>query len=1168
MTRLRVFSRLLLVVVAGLLLAPSPLLAQFRSAIEGTVTDSSGAIVAGAQVVLTNQATGVSQTSLTNDVGLFYFPSLGLGTYTLTASKQGFENFKQENIALAAEETRTIPLVLKVGQAQETVTITADAAAIQLAESKIDSGISSQEIDELPLSGRNIFNLVSLTPGVSGTGQAASSAFANTVFSLVNDGQTTANGQRPDSNAFYVDNTYATSNPDPGSYNLTPNPDSIAEVHVSVNDYSAEYGHSGGLVIQATTKSGSNRFHGSLFEYHTDNHMEAVPFNVTASSIAVSRRNEFGGSVGGPIQKDKMFGFFSWDQLKSAAATTISGVVETQDFVNFMTSNFPNNLSTQLMNKYPAVRPNPIPNSIQYVGGATGLDPNCSTTAPVAGIPCTLDALESVTEDVAPKTNGLQWNFRIDRYLGTKDRLNGSYFRKTPDVITPGLRPAFNTLNAFQGITNYSNLDWTHTFSPNLLNDAAFGVTRISGLGVCSNCQVPPINITTNPSNPETGFGTGFAPAEFLQNDFHWRDVLSYNHGKHAWKGGFEIFRDQENDLFSGPQLRPSYTFINDSPAGGVNALFDFANDVPDNEGNINFDLTTGAPAAQNVGYRQSTFGFFVQDDYKLKSNLSINAGLRWDFNSNPYEVNNRLTNIVLGSGSTLEQQVAGASVAVVHSLLTDNRKGYFAPRLGFAWDPTKQGKISVRGGIGVFFNRAPNKVWSDAVRSNPPFEGGPITAFIDNAPSPAPAYGLCQLAVNPFNCDIPTGLPVGTNARGGALPLAGISSIGGTIPDLKYAYNIARFIGVQYGITPNWIAEADYSGSHDVHLYVNTNVNRCLGCFSQVTGSQIGFQPNPFFNQINLTNNAGWSYYNGANFSILHKFSQSFTVQAAYTVGHTVSDVDSVIAGHNSSYGIVYDPFNPSAQSGPAAFDIKNGFTLHGVWELPRLSNMNRAVRSALGAWQFTGSMSLQSGYPYTVRDCGHNPDGAIGSSLSDADIGGPDCVLPDVTASERGKGCGKDGFINGCLNAADFSDPCPLISFGTVNPGPPVTTTYSAPQLNCGSGAWEGNAGRNIFRGPGYADVDFSAAKYFNIPWFTHEGAKLQIRGEFFNFLNRTNLNPATLDTNVSLVGGPATFQGVGPLTVNVPASSLTSNSTTFTKALGAYNPRTVQVGARIEF
>ena len=198
MSKFRVANGLLFVALSGILLASSPLLAQFHSAIEGTVTDSTGAAVPGAQVILTNQDTGVSQTSVTNDTRAYHFPSIGLGKYSLTATKSGFQTVKQENIALAAEETRTIPLTLKVGTVAETITITEDAAAVQLAESKIASGIGSQEITELPLTGRNIFNLVSMTPGVTGIGQASGGAFDNNVFSLVNGGQTNANGQRGD----------------------------------------------------------------------------------------------------------------------------------------------------------------------------------------------------------------------------------------------------------------------------------------------------------------------------------------------------------------------------------------------------------------------------------------------------------------------------------------------------------------------------------------------------------------------------------------------------------------------------------------------------------------------------------------------------------------------------------------------------------------------------------------------------------------------------------------------------------------------------------------------------------------------------------------------------------------------------------------------------------
>ncbi len=732
-------------------------MAQFRSSIEGTVSDASGAVLADVSVELTNTATGISQIVQTSSSGVFRFPTLPPGTYTIKAAKPGFQTLTQENVSLLAQETRTVPMVMKVGQVQETVTVTSEAAAIQLAESKIGADISAKEITALPLSGRNVFNMVSLTPGVTGVGQASGGAFDNSVFSLVNGGNTNANGQRGDANAFYLDNTFATSNPDPGVYNLSPNPDSIEEFHVSVNDYSAEYGHSGGLVIQAVTKSGSNRLHGSLFEYHNDNILTArnefqnTKDPLTGRYFPVSRRNEFGGSIGGPIQKDKMFFFFSWDQLISAQATTIQQTVESPDFVNFMKTNFPNNLSTHLLTTYPASIQAVVPGSVLtvndlYKDPTTGA-PLCGTLGPpVAGMPCDLNLVETTTDSFAPKNNGLQWNVRIDRYFrNSRDRVNGNYFRKTPDTVSANVRPAFANLNAFAGITNYANLDWTHTFSNTMVNDAAFGITRISGLGTCNQCQVPPIGIDAI----QAGFGNGFAPAEFIQNDFHWRDVLSFTHGKHNFKAGLEIFRDQENDLFNGPQLRPSYQFSNNSPTGKINSIFDFANDQPTSENNINFDLRTGGPAFQDVGYRSTTYGYFLQDDIKVKSNLSINAGIRWDFSSNPNEITGRMTNIILPTGSNLFTQVQGASVQIVPDLLKTHRIGYFAPRLGFAWDPTKQGKLSIRGGMGVFYNRWPNKVWSDPTR-------GPI-----HPSRPAPALFWVRQAHSLFtDCAKPTSVP------------------------------------------------------------------------------------------------------------------------------------------------------------------------------------------------------------------------------------------------------------------------------------------------------------------------------------------------------------------------------------------------------------------------
>jgi len=1137
------FPQFAVPLLLGLLLS-SPAFAQFRSAIEGTVTDPSGAVVPDAQVTLTNVDTGISKSVQSNGEGLFRFPSLPPGRYKLTATKQGFATTAQENVELLAEEIRTVPLALKAGAVTETVTITAQVNPVQLAEAKIASDISAREISQLPLAGRNIGNLILQTPGVTGTGNASGNANDTDIFSLVNNPQANGGGQRGEANAFYLDNTLATSNPDPGVFNLTPNPDSVQELHVAVNDYSAEYGRSGSLVIQAISKTGTNQFHGSLFEYHQDNHLYA--HNTFASSVPVFRRNEFGGSIGGPIFKNKMFGFFSWDQKRSSRPAVLTNTIETQDFVNFMKTNDPNNLSTQLLTKYPAsVGTISTIRTVDDIEGTNSSGQSiCQTSGPpVAAMPCNLPITELTNVAVANKDNGLQWNTRVD-VVFSKDRFYGNYYRKTPDVLNPNPRPIFNAPNNFDGITNYANLDWTHTFSPTVVNDAAMGVTRISGLGSCVLCQVPPIG-----GMGIAGFGGGFAPAEFIQNDLEWRDLLSVNRGKHALKFGFDIFRDQENDLFDGPTQRPGYGFAPNPTTNNVPAIFNFANDKPTTQGAINYNLNTGALSQQSIGYRSGNFGFFGQDDWKLKPNFSLNLGLRWDFNTSPNEIAGRTSNVILGSGSTLMQRVSNASIGVVKSLMPNHSIAYFAPRLGFAWDPTKQGKLSIRGGVGVFYERAPNIFWSDATRGNPPLLAA-ITADVNAPTGPQPVYTIaCPQDHTPFNCPIPSGLPFGpgaVNARGGVIN--GASSIGGIDAATKQAYQITRFFGVQYSFTANWIVEADYTGSQSVHQYVRTERNRCVGCFDPTTGSasQVPlnvFRPNPFFRSISYGDNSGWAHYNGGTVSVLHRFSQSFTFQAAYTMSNTISIVDAPGLGRDSLLAAVYNPYDLNAQRGPASFDIPRALTAHGVWELPKLAHQNRAIREVLGGWQWTGTMSLQAGYPYTVVDCGHRPTGSGGS-----------CVLPIVAAGVKGKTCDRSAWRNtGCIVPSPFTLPCPVTQ----------ATPTSLGLLRCGSGPWEGNGGRNQFRGPGYANVDFSTAKYFHIPWFAgKEGARLQIRGEFFNLFNRTNLNNVSSDLSF------ATRTDI-PLGTNTdPSGKTLSQNASFGKALGAFNPRQLEVALRLEF
>lgn len=1086
----------------------SPVWAQFRSAIDGTVADASGAVMAGAEVVLTNAATGISQTTQTNNEGYYLFPSLPPGTYSIKATARGFKSVSQENVVLGGSEVRTIRVILQPGEITEVVTVTGEPPPVQLSEAKVTSNISTAEIRHLPMAGRNVLDLVSLAPGVTGIGNLSTNAGTFDIFSLVGEPKVNANGQRGDGNGYYVDGVSANSNPDPGTVYITLNPDSVAEFSVALNDYSAEYGRSGSIVVQAVSKSGSNAFHGSLFEYHRNNKLTSrnvfqnTRNPLTGRTVPVSRRNEFGFSFGGPIQKDKMFFFGSVDVLRSSNALTNRVTVESPELVNFLRTNFPRNISTFLLTSFPygdisGFEPGTV-QTVAQVMGLVGLGA-CTDTGPL-GMPCTMPLRGSVIRDFAPTRNGLQWNVRGDRYFnGGNDRVHVNYQRRTADVEGGQLRTAFRNAFASKPLTYYAAVNWTHTFGPTMINEASVGFTRFTGNQDCSHCQVPTIQTGGGVSE---GFGNGFAPAVFIQNDWNWRDVLSINRGKHAWKAGLEIFRDQENDLFSGPQQRPNYDFLN---------FFDFAADRVLFESNVNYDLRTGGPSFQDVQYRATTFGFFVQDNWKVKKNFSLNLGLRWDFSSNPNEKNDRMSNIIMGSGSTFQERIANASVQIVPRLLEKHRIAYLAPRLNFVWSPSRfENRMSIRGGMGVFMIRWPNISWTDRIRGNPPFQSA-ITADTRNATGPQPVYGLCQLDVSPFNCLFPTGLRLGVNERGG--PIGAQAAIGGVVRDLRYAYTINRFFGIQYAFTSNWILEADYLGSQAVHLYSNFNRNRFAGDLSfDATLNRL----NTFFTGIGLTDNSAWSHHNGGTVSLHKRFSQGYTFRTSFTFGKTLGVQDATGVGRDSHLAPVVDAYNFNAQRGLAAFDVAKRLAFDFVYDVPKTLFGNRFLSTLLGNWQIGTIGAFQDGYPFWV--------------LAGLDLNGDgqNFDVPLTPAFGNSKHATTSDFLRGFLTAADF-------------PLPPCTRQNA--QGTCVGWARGGDLGRNTFRGPGLANVDLSLGRSFGMPWFFgNEGARFQFRAEFYNLFNRVNLDPRT-----------------------VSASRAAGN---FSRATGVFYPRTVQLGARIDF
>jgi hypothetical protein len=1086
--------------------------AQFSSSIEGTVTDPSGAAIPDVTIRAINEQTGATTTTKTSSSGYYSIPALPPGRYRVEASKDGFSTAIQRDINLQTARVQSVPLALTVGAVSTQVTVEGAPPPVETSEAHISQMTTAKEVLELPLNGRNVLNVVAQTPGVTGSGLVSDRAGSNDIFNAVSYPAVTANGQRGSSNGFYVDDSSVNDNPDQGGAKLSPNPDSVQEISVSVNNYSAQYGRNSSVLTQIITKSGTNSLHGTLFEYHTNNQLTArnvfqnEPNPITGKVVPVFRRNEFGGSAGLPIRKDHTFLFGSWDELRSSTATASLATVETPQFTDFMKTAYPNLIATELLTSYPAqVAPNSPPKTVADVSQAAGLGPCVGANS--LGMPCNMPLLQTGVLSASAPRNGRQWNLRLDQIFGSgTDRIYINFYRMTVTSNSINVRPAFTTAPPAE--TDFANANWTHIFSPAFTNVAAMGFTRNYGESPLNFPSVPAINVTGL-----SGFGGGWGPAGFVQNDFHWRDLASFNRGSHAFKAGLDIYRDQDNAPFTGPTLRPSFNFTN---------VFDFAQDNPYQESNINFDPQNGGPPYQDYGFRSTTFGFFGQDDWKIRSNLTLSLGLRWDFSGNPTMNVGRLTNIQLGDGDTFTERIAGAKVIPVDHMFSDLHIDYFAPRVGIAWDPSKTGKLSVRGGWGTFYDRWPNKVWSDTTRNNPPYLAA-ITASTFNPSGPQPIYVLGTTNSPPYGFVLP-GVQAGLNPANG--PICCLSSIGGADQGIRYAYAQNWFFGIQVSPAHDTVIEADYMGSVGRHLYNVIDRNRFAG--DLILNQNTLHRFNPYFTSVNYADNSGSSSYNGLTLSLRKIFSQGVTFQAAYTFGRAIDFINAQGAGSGSVYAPVIDAYDVNRQRGLSDNDVRHKLAFNFVVNLPSLRQSPWLVRNTIGGWELSSLAVLQTGLPYTVHTTAvfqpvwNDPSCAttvtpacqvVGNTGGDYNADGFNYDVPNTPSFGGGKTYSRSQFLTGTFQPSDF--PAPALG-------------------------QEGDLGRNVFRGPGLAQVDLSLLKNFHIPWFVREGATLQFRAEAYNVLNRVNLN--FFDTDLA--------------------------SGTFGLATSTFAPRSVQFAGRIQF
>ncbi|HEX8708149.1 MAG TPA: TonB-dependent receptor [Pyrinomonadaceae bacterium] len=1101
--------------VLFLLLLATPAAAQFKANVQGTVTDTSGAIVPEATVTLTNKETNKAQSVTASTDGFYRFSSLPPGQYTLSAEKAGYKKQLLENLTVRAEETQGVDLSLEVGEVTATVTVT-DVLQPQLEteNANIGKGITTQEVRQLPQVGRDPYELLRLTPGVFGTGGRAGGGGAlglpnstgpggsnASIFQVENQPQISANGQRISANNFQIDGVSVNSLQFGGAAVVTPNQESVREIRVKSSTYSAEDGRNSGAQVQTVSQNGTNQFHGSAFLKYNSPKLNAFNKYGTGFGARPERVErlfrQFGGSLGGPIPvprfgegpapafklgRNRAFFFFSYEGLRESSSGNAVRFVETPEFRQQVINQRPGSIVSTIFSS-PGIAPRVI-GFVPTTCAQANFSANCQQVAGgldigslagargqylslgnlqgggLDGIPDIQRALISLPR----QTRSNQYNLRLDFTPTERDQLAFSTYVTRSDFQASEEEAAGRPGSDIRTTpTNlYGLLTYIRTFSPSTVNEARLSATRFDFNELESatetNFGIPRIEIESLPIQ-RIKFGADRAettPGIFAQNTFEFRDVLTHLRGNQALKFGAELrFEQDNNNLLGG--ARPKFTF------GG---LFNFANDAPLFY-EINADPRTGGPAAAQRYFRTDTYAFFVQDDWKYRPNVTFNLGLRYEYFTPLREKRGQLSNIQFGSNDPING-LRTSRVTVVEGDLFKPDRNNFAPRLGFAWSPQRfEEKLVLRGGFGISYNRLPNVLFSNT-RGNPPFFARyAICCGTSTSDFSSPFAGgqiLYALGANnsptsfPVNTALATGIDPATGApRGSAVEIYGAE------PEVPNPYVYAYSFEGQYSLPGNMTAELGYQGSagHKLIRLVNQNFI---------------YPNNPAFRAVFIPQPDVNSNYNALNARLSRRFSQGFMFDAIYRFSKSTDQLSNEGPGAetNQTY-----PQDNRTERGPSDFDVRHYFIASGLWDLPIFRNRKDFIGKAFGGFQLGGIVSFNTGFPWTPKTglacnttpggqtlCPARPVGYFGGNLED-------------TGNEAFMRQGGN-FPGGGTKYFDIS-----------HPGPP-------------------GIGRNTFRGPRYFNVDMTAAKRFGLPSFLGEAAAFEFKANFFNIFNILNLTP----------------------------------------------------------
>lgn len=1104
----------------------------------GAIYDPSGAVIVGAKVALTNTATGAVREAVSGSAGLYRFTALPVvGTYTLAVDHEGFHHFEVSGIVVSVGLTVTQDVHMELGVATQTVTVEAGTVLVNTAESQVSELVDSRVWKNMPLEVRNQNTFINLSAGVvpndvGGTTRGAA-----------------VNGARPGMGNFLVEGF---DNNDQGqggrgsegSGAITSiSPEAIQEYRVISHSYSAEYGKGGGFVTDTVLKAGTNELHGSAFEYNRVQALAANNFFSNAAGLQDSLvRNQFGGSLGGAIVKDKTFFFASYEAHRRREASPLTGTGVTQDFLDFVNSGAfqtfmesdPNGFC---MMYFDATCPGefsqsaslgPIFNSLKSSQPFPLAQRNFSSTGQgfyTSGFAYPVNVYGDVTVLAGDVFNQHRVSAKIDHKLSNKDQLTGTFLYTHEDetqsftgadttIGPPFVNPARSVL---------LGIAYTRNFTLNVLNQ--FRVSYLRRRSDYPNApgaeNVPSIVTLWDPLT--VGFGNASAlPQFFTDNQFQYKDDLSVIHGKHSFKFGGEYRRTRNGSSF---EANKNGLF---EPYGVEELLTDgYFGDVADlllnGEpvfGSIGFaqasinPITGGFPEYYR-GYRANEIAWYMQDDWKIHPRLTLNLGLRWEYFGPPHNFQKGLdSNIYFGSPLTPVPVVTSnvfyplnspqaAMVYGSQAIQTDHDVWHkdtnnFAPRIGFSWDVLGTQKLVLRGGGGFFFDRIWNNLFEN-IRFNPPFFSFASLGYFAGA-SPVGPLETPGVYAAPF-----------TNTQifqaYAALPAPRHMD-----QNLVTPYTQQLNLGIQWGFAKDYVLEINgaYTGGRELTgvLDINTYNGRTAcsstraACTAAFTAGDIptatfsSRRVNSSFAGDNFRTNGFNSSYSGLQVIVRKNFGKGLQFSGNYTWSHTI---DTVSDAFNNARGAVLRPtdnFNIALDRGNADFDIRHRVVWSGYYELPFFKE-NRW----LGGWSTSGILVLQKGVPIPIQN-------GTTSGGGDTNRDGYATDRPVITGDPYVSGGSP---ADGWLTTGAFSSyVCPT----TVNFG-----------LWCDS-----PTGRNTLRGPGLVNTDFGLGKKFKL----NERLALQFQANFFNLFNHPNFgvpsgnrNGGTFGRSTYVFGNPRVTQ-----------------------------------------